>query len=367
MPPTQQPIHLEPLTYDDRDFSHNTLIGTLAAPAIPTSDFDLAEDNPIVLNQKNTDFCTAFASTEAYTVFKYTDPSLVNYLNSVNRPSDVGYRGSLAERFKLCTAAEYLKLSSVGKNASINSDILSIMKLMAGDYFDPIFQFSKIKQIRNEWQSYGANIREAMLSFTKYGSLLKKYSPFTYDEGKPTDRTRDIVSNWNNWDKSLDALAAKNKAPAFFTADGPNQPFDNIRSILWQNKQKGIKSGVVLGMYWKGTWGSAIIPDDGQEASYNATGAHCTWVRGQKTIGGQIYLVVQNSYGAGAGDDGLFYFPREVINRNFPIFGAYYFYPISVGDAQYHNENGIKLSANWVSKVVTSLEQFFIGLLNRNG
>lgn len=354
--------HIFPLPRDDRDFSHDVLVGSIPASKLPAQDFDIAENNPIILNQKGLDFCTAFASSEDYTVFKFPDPSLVNYLNSKNLPSSLAYRAQLAVTFGVCkTASDYLASAASSANANINSKVLTALRLSRGDYFDPLYQFSKTKQIRGEFNQYGANVRDVMLSFVKYGALMKSQSPFTYDEGKPTDKDRNFIADWNNWPQTLDALAAQRKAPSFFSVTGQNDTFDNIRSVLWQNKQTGLKSGVIFGTYWKADWGT-IIPNDGLSPEVNATGAHCVWIRGQKTIGGVIYLVVQNSYGAGAGDNGLFYFPREVINRNVPIFGAFYFSTVPAGEAQFHQENGIKLSGNWLMKMISSLTNFFIEL-----
>ena len=39
-------------------------------------------------------------------------------------------------------------------------------------------------------------------------------------------------------------------------------------------------------------------------------------------LGGTEYLVAQNSYGTDAGDKGFLYFPREVVNREFAMWGS---------------------------------------------
>ena len=106
------------------------------------------------------------------------------------------------------------------------------------------------------------------------------------------------------------------KESSYFRIDNPfssTDLFDEIRIGMYLAREE--KKCVITGVGWRDTWFSAdgIIPINGG----NITSGHCIKIAGWTKINGIEYLVVQNSYGSGFGKNGLNYFPREVVNRDF--------------------------------------------------
>lgn len=249
---------LVPLPLDERDFQHSAVFG--ATLATPPGDFDVLNGSK-VKNQFNLDFCAGFSVAE------------------------------------------------------INED-------MQGATFCPLYQFAKIKQIQGNYTSWGADLRSACQSATKFGSLPIEKSPFIYDPSSEKTRTRDFLANWSNWSQSSDILAGEFKNGSYFAVDGPGDYFDNIRNTLWQNREE--HRGVIIGVMWRGEWTYApggVVP----EANYvtPSGSGHAIKVCGQKTINGKVYLRIQNSWGEEYGDKGYYYFPRSVINLEVKQFGAF--------------------------------------------
>lgn len=228
-----------------------------------------------------------------------------------------------------------------------------------GIELDPLWQFAQIKRIimRNggTLESYGSDLRSAGLSLVTYGSLPQKFSPFTIASGP-----RNFLADYKNWPPDLSEKALKYKKKSMFFVDGPegNDDFDNIRAVLYMNKSK--KVSVIAGVLWRRSWATApggVIPETGWE---NERGdGHCIKIFDQKIIDGKIYCVVQNSWGENVGDKGEFYFPREVINREFAPYGQIYFSDMPREDAEYYNENGISVHDYWFVAIFKAIYHLF--------
>lgn len=98
--------------------------------------------------------------------------------------------------------------------------------------------------------------------------------------------------------------------------------FDIIRCTLWANRAE--KRSILTGITWHNSWTYAsggIIP-----RFYVDRGnfGHAFKVFGWKEIADEPYLVAQLSNGENIGDKGIFYFPRNVVNKEF-TYGAYTF------------------------------------------
>lgn len=284
---TKNPIVIKdallPLPYDSRDYSLHAVLGAADFPTIPTEDFDVAEPLEIK-DQVDLDFCTGFGTSE--------------------------------------TAEDQV-----------------------GVPLGALWQFAKIKQILNNWQSYGADLRTAAKSRIQFGSIAESSQPFTYP-----DQTRDFLANWANWPIALDDEGAKNKAESFFTVDGPYDLFDNIRVALDTNKAE--KCSMIVGSLWYPAWSAAqngIIP-----LAYDKTlsSGHCFKIFGQVTIAGESEprLKAQLSNSIGFGDKGIFYFPRSVVNAEFGPYGQYLFHPMSQEQAQTYSGAGVNVNDPWYEK-----------------
>lgn len=115
-------------------------------------------------------------------------------------------------------------------------------------------------------------------------------------------------------DQGFQLLASDDpvKEGSYFFIDGPYDLFDNIRSAMWiaREDKKCAEIGTELYLEW--------LTDPMIPISYSRPiGLHAMKCAGWKKIGNDIYLVMQQSYGSGRGDNGLFYFPRSVVNREF--------------------------------------------------
>jgi len=179
----------------------------------------------------------------------------------------------------------------------------------------PLYAFAKIKQIMGDWRGWGADLRSTCKAAVKFGFIKKEDSPFTLE------KERDFLANWQNWPKALDDYALEHRKKSYFKPDGYPETFDSFRAALWQNRE--VKRSVLTGVRWRSDWESAkrgIIPNFPSTPLFG----HALKIFGQKDIMGEPYLMAQLSNGRGIGDFGIFYFSREVINRDF-TYGAYLF------------------------------------------
>lgn len=179
-----------------------------------------------------------------------------------------------------------------------------------GELIDPCFFFAKTKKREGRFDTFGADPVLACLTGVNDGFLPEKAAPFNLETN-----SRDVVANWNNYPSSLDPVAKLNHKKAFFKADGQADIFDSIREAMWLALSIGERRSVFVGAYWQGHWTHqpvGIIPVDN---IYNKINPHAFKVYGQKTINGVLYLKAQLSNGTTIGDQGIFYFPREIVNK----------------------------------------------------
>lgn len=211
----------------------------------------------------------------------------------------------------------------------------------------PEFQFYKTKEISGDKEEWGANLRDACKSAVEPGSLPVK----GFESMK--EMTRSQILNTFNWPHSADEVAKIHKKQTFFKVAGRYDTFDNIRCALWQNIDK--KCSVVTGALWRQEWldvPGGIIP-----SQYGADGfGHAFKIFGQKIINGEIYLVAQLSQGTELGDHGLFYFSREITNKEIGAYGLFMFYDISKEEVKNILENKDKLTI--LQKIWSLLSKF---------
>lgn len=263
---------------DTRDFSHHLLFGTAEPEMLPSFDFDVGPNPPAIIDQIDLNDCASCSTSELNTTEQHNE----------------------------------------------------------GDPFSFLYQMAKINQVMNDASGDGADLRSAAKSLISYGSLKNSESPYTYAQGLPTDRTALFLNDWSNWPPELDLTASERRLGSFYVPDGPNDPFDNFRSALWQNASTWAGSGILFGLNWRPSWTLApggVIPSDGLPS---AGDPHAVFVRGQKMIEGMPHLVFQNSWSNRCGDGGLYYFPRSIVDTEFlqSGFGAYVFKKIPAAQAK---------------------------------
>lgn len=214
---------------------------------------------------------------------------------------------------------------------------------------DPLWQFMTIKVIEGDPEAYGTDLRYVAKSFTQAGSIEAKDSPYTIDTPRQT-----IVdpASWKDKDYKSLASAHKKESFAFITPDMGMDFFDTLRSTMFH----GDKQSVTIGMGWCGEWiGAAggVVAALGQVIS-----GHAVKIFGWKQINGVPYLKVQLSNTTRIGDQGIFYFSREVINSQ-QEYGAFVFTKYDPSFLAKHQELGIKVDINWLVRVFQLLIALF--------
>ena len=232
---------LKPTAHDPRDYSYELTFG---APALVLPDEYFA-GRPKVLDQKLSQFCTAFA-------------------------------------------------------ASV------VASCEDGVDFEPSWLFAQEKAITGGPLDQGEDLRAPMKAVVKCGLLPADKAMFSLENKDPL-----FLADAKNWPFSDPLAAAPYKKQGYFRVDGD---FYAVRNYLYLNRS--YRRAISTGVLWYNEWTTApggIIPTTYSEVG----GLHSVAILGFTKKDGVNYIVVQNSYGDGIGDHGLFYFPDSVFNREF--------------------------------------------------
>lgn len=298
MDTTHEKYGLIPETADPRDFSQEKVFGSFSTEELPQGDFFVSD--PIKIKDQNGfDFCAGYAAAAVLEDHEHVELS-GPYLFAIAK------------------------------------------KLLAKKTGNP-----------EEFKKWGLQLRDVCEAATKIGALEEVLSPFKTDQ---QDYLRDELANPKNWGDDYDMLANDHRQSTYFNVDGPHDRFDNFRSALALGKQSG--NSILTGVLWRHSWKEApggVIPAD-----YDPTEGgepHAIKIFGQIIIptmdeltNGKLHLVAQLSNSDRIGDKGLFYFPREVINKEF-VYGAKQFSDMSKDDALNHIDHGLKTKDNRFYKI----------------
>lgn len=188
----------------------------------------------------------------------------------------------------------------------------------------PDFFFGMIKKVTGDRMAWGADLRSACKAAVRAGFLEEKLNPY---QGKD----RNFVANWEHWAGiHFEANAEKHRKKCYFKVGRYQTTSIAFRAALWANR--GGSCSILTGVLWRTGWISAkngIIPTEPSKPMFG----HALKIFGQKKINGVIYLMAQLSNGEDVGDNGIFYFPENVINRDF-TFGAYLFRDLDPNEAK---------------------------------
>ncbi len=186
-------------------------------------------------------------------------------------------------------------------------------RLSAGWRVYPDWQAAKIGQLQGESVDInGGDPNAAMRSQRDCGYC--EYGAIAY----PLSLERNTVENtgMDAYSPELDARAREDRVAGFVTVDGPNDLATNICAALTMAYDPSARLGATVQVFakWYGDW----YPKNG----YIPTGYDTTRFGYHHWIfidffweDGRRYLVAHNSGGTGIGDQGFFYFPDEVVNR----------------------------------------------------
>lgn len=282
---------LQVLKEDKRDLELGAFFGTISLKDVPNTDFGLPK--PLFRkDQGDLDFCTAFATTEA----------------------------------------------------SENQE---------GVELDPLFQFAASCRLRGIYTTWGCDLRTAVSSAVKIGSLELSQRPL-FMAGK----SRDFIANWENWPAACFDKAAIHKKEGYYKVTKVGDLFDSIRAALWQHRDEN--RAIVVGAKWRDDWTPAprgVVPE-----VYGDSGeGHAFKIYDQKVIDGVIHLVAQLSNGTDIGDNGDYYFRREIVNAEFGPFGQFMFKDLPPATAQIYAEAGISTQTNflvrWITLIIGKIKQ----------
>lgn len=231
--------------------------------------------------------------------------------------------------------------------------------IQEGVDLSPEWQFMQTKFLAGEWQSFGADLRQAMQSLVKRGSRMVAEIPMPFQWGGGA--SRDFIANWENWPYWLQAANLVLAKGSFAKITGPYDQFDNIRAALWMSRKRFEQTGnssdlklAITGAQWKYAWTAS---PEGVLSTQPFTGGygHAFVLNGATEINGVQYLVAPLSSGLGVGDNGKFYIPREVANRDLE-WGAYTLIDQSPEVVKKLLERGWTTKYSWLAYLIVQLQ-----------
>lgn len=205
------------------------------------------------------------------------------------------------------------------------------------------WSFAVSKMISGDIDAFGQDLKTACKVHTQYGAVETKGE---------VDNPRDIKS----YSPDLFTEALKHKKQTYLEVASFSDHFDTIKKFIWRFRDE--KRAVVIGVEfgWPLTQVYMDTPVTG--------GGHAMYIIGWDMINFKDYLVVVNSYGEQAGQKGLHYFGRDVINTYVQDYGAFAFVDMPREDVQYALDNNFKVDAgNWLSKLFKALAAFLKDLI----
>ena len=210
-------------------------------------------------------------------------------------------------------------------------------ELQEGVILSPEYSFAMSKKLSGDIDGWGQDMRNALKTHTKIGALPQSASPYS-TANKPISFLRDPA----NWPDTLLEQAKPHQKEAYMKVSGNSSldAFDAIRATIW--KWKDEKRSVALGLAWSWPSNAIILEEAGQGFG------HMLYIIGFRTINGTPYLVIVNSWGKQAGDQGTHLISMKVINYFEGVYGAYMFVDKTREDIQYMLDNGIKEGDQWV-------------------
>ncbi len=227
-----------------------------------------------------------------------------------------------------------------------------------GVELDPLYLYAQGCKLLGEVQTNGMSLRDICAAVIKKGTIEESMAPYKLGDG----HSAEFYANPINYPESLDPLAWEYARISYWRVDlGPYDTFDNICTALYQNLAEN--RSVLTGAKWRQSWTDApngVISSmtDPEEPGFG----HAFKVFGVHYIKGIPHLIIQGSYGPGVGDQGLFYMPRSVVNREF-VYGAFNFKNLAPAKAAFYSDHGLNINATVWQKVLAVVGRIFTSYL----
>ena len=212
----------------------------------------------------------------------------------------------------------------------------------------PEYQFQKIKYLMGDFDDWGADLRTAVKSLVKFGSLESSKNPFPLGVV-----SRDFIANWANWDVTLDYQALVHQKKTYFSILG----YEDIKQAIYQHK-----TPVITGALWRTSWiysGNGIVNSEYEQDGFG----HAFVFIGWKKINNKEYLVAHLSNGESIGDKGRFYFSKDIVDKECS-FGNFVIVDMPRDKADYYNSNGVSIRDNWLTLFLKQAKSLSISILN---
>lgn len=221
-----------------------------------------------------------------------------------------------------------------------------LLEQTEGEELDELWYFAASKKLSGDVDEFGQDLRTAAKTAVKMGAVAQKDAPFSKDKGSA------FLRRYENY-PNLEDKALIHKQKTYFWVTGPNDQCDNLRCSLWAFRH--LKRGAAMGLLWGWPLSQTIL--DGTPQGYG----HAVAAIGFERMNGEDYIIIANSYGTQAGNNGRHYVSRETFNTYAEMFGVAMFIDLSREEADYYLSRNIKITDNWIIQ----LWKAFLGLFKR--
>ena len=247
---------------------------------------------------------------------------------------------------------EYKTRDPLGIKNQFGSDLCSSFAVCAVSEdqeltpLSPEYQFARTKEITGDPLSWGADLRSAAKSVVKAGSITVEDLPEQF-RLKADNSNRDFIAAWNNWPHELEKKAGIYFKQSYFSIGNSPDVFSTMKQVLWANRRE--ERSILTGVLWQNQWTGA------EKGVINYDNGHSSFGHAIKIYGWRNdYLIAQLSNGNAIGDNGRFYFHKDVVNRQFR-FGGFTFKDMPREDVKWYIDNKMKVSDSWLKQIIISL------------
>lgn len=213
--------------------------------------------------------------------------------------------------------------------------VSSASELQENRIQDEHFSYLAGKEVSPTKDAWGLTLKEGLKGAVEFGTLDKDIVDSM--KLKPVD-FRDLDDFPSTC--RLDALNNKKKSYFEVVDDKGHDVFDDIRRSIYYFRDK--RQGVVFGLTWGYNLKDNVLKDI-KDKGYG----HCMLAIGFK----DNYLIVQQSAGKEAGDNGIILVHRDVINHEVPLYGgAFMLIDMTREEAEKYINEGKKYKGSLINR-----------------
>lgn len=195
------------------------------------------------------------------------------------------------------------------------------------------FAYSK----KDNPDAWGDNLRGACKAQKNFGAM-------TIEDAQSSITTipNDKIRYFSEYPEGLQKFAKVHRKKTYVKLNS----FNEIIRTLWKYKDRA----VVMGLIW--TWPLSEYILKGTESSGFG---HAVCAVGFKTLNGQKYLEIQNSYGESAGKNGRHLVSHETVDYFVKKYGAFCFIDMPVEQARVQHDRAVLFQSPWWKQIFIRL------------